>query len=129
MKKVYKHLVGAIAARANCEKSGNSEWSRTHRERADALAAEHLPNGSGVDSGSQIDWDKSSAQMIVINTSYHHMNEHGMYDGWTEHQVCVTASLLFDLNIRITGEDRNEIKEYLHEIFNEALMREVEEIV
>jgi len=54
------------------------------------------------------------------------MNESGAYDGWTEHKLIVSPSLLFDLDLRITGRDRNGIKEYLHDVFSAALQTEIE---
>jgi hypothetical protein len=53
------------------------------------------------------------------------MTEGGMYDGWTEHTVVVTPSLAFGINIRITGRNRNDIKDYLHDVFHEALTKGV----
>lgn len=47
-----------------------------------------------------------------------------MYDGWTDHTVIVTPSLRSGFDIRITGRDRNQTKEYLYEVFDSAL-REV----
>jgi hypothetical protein len=49
------------------------------------------------------------------------MNEQGSYDGWTEHTVIVTPSLAMGYRLRITGRDRNGIKEYMHDVFNAAL--------
>jgi hypothetical protein len=45
------------------------------------------------------------------------MNEGGYYDGWTEHQVIITPSLQHGFDVRVTGQDRNEIKDYLAELF------------
>jgi hypothetical protein len=46
------------------------------------------------------------------------MDEHGCYDGWTHHKVIVKASLWAGIDIRVTGRDRNQIKEYIAEQFN-----------
>lgn len=53
------------------------------------------------------------------------MNENGMYDGWTEHKAIIKPSLVFGLDLKITGRDRNGIKEYLHDTFMQALTDEV----
>lgn len=83
-----------------------------------------LPSGSGVDSGTQIDRDKSNPGKIVLSTSYHHMDEGGCYDGWTEHTVIVTPSFSgFDL--RITGRNRNDIKDYLGDRYYHALAEKI----
>jgi hypothetical protein len=44
------------------------------------------------------------------------MNEGGMYDAWTEHTIRVRPSLSSGFTLTISGRDRNEIKEYLHEL-------------
>ena len=49
------------------------------------------------------------------------MDEHGSYDEWTDHTVIVTASLIHGLNIKITGRNRNDIKEYLRDVFYDFL--------
>lgn len=85
----------------------------------DSINAE-LPRGSGFDSGSEFDIEASKHNRLVFNTSFHHMNECGMYDGWTEHQVILTPT--FDsFNIRVTGRGRNGIKDYIAESFHEVL--------
>lgn len=77
-----------------------------------------LPNGSGFDIGCKILRLKSKPERIVIQADFHHMDEHGYYDGWTEHQVIITPSLQWGYNIRVTGRNRNEIKDYIHYMFN-----------
>lgn len=53
------------------------------------------------------------------------MNENGYYDGWTEHTVTVVPT--FDgVDIRIGGRNRNDIKEYMHQTFDQALRTDVE---
>ena len=98
-------LAGLMAARKNCEESGNDEWLDRHTRRAEDLAKEHLPSGSGFDSDTTLDLATSTSEKLVFNTSFHHMNDVGMYDGWTEHKVTVRASLAFGftLSINITA--------------------------
>jgi len=102
---------------------GNKEWEDKHGDILDSIE-KILPRGSGIDSGTTIDREKTTRSKIVLNTSYHHMDTNGYYDGWTEHTVIVTPS--FDgIDIRITGRNRNDIKDYLHEIFDHALSQQV----
>jgi len=120
-KKLFQQIAVAVSARQNCKASDNTEWFDKWTEQLEAMNDE-LPSGSGFDSGSKIDFEASRAERIVINTSFHHMHESGMYDGWTEHQVIVTPSHLgsgFDL--KVTGRNRNDIKEYIAEMFHFAL--------
>ncbi len=113
MKTVIQYLANAIPARARCEQANNPHatvWD---------IKASHLlsfaPSGSGFDCGtSLIDGDEKK---ITFHTSFHHMNECGMYDGWTEHDVIVTPA--FDgFNLRVTGRDRNQIKNYIADVFH-----------
>jgi hypothetical protein len=49
------------------------------------------------------------------------MNENGFYNGWSDHKVIVTPSLAFGMNIKITGENRNDIKDFLFDVFEHDL--------
>jgi hypothetical protein len=118
---LYKQLASAIQARKNCEQAGNTEWHAKHSETIVQLVADFMPSGSGWDEGTKIDVDASHADKFVFYGAFHHMNDGGFYDGWTTHVVTVTPSLLNDFNIRISGRDRNDIKEYLHEMFSTCL--------
>jgi hypothetical protein len=125
-------LIQAIASTVDalhtCEKRENGEamgWSRKHRERLRAMEQE-LPSGSGFDSGTRIDIERSSMERVVLTTSYHHMNEHGMYDGWTNHTIIVTPSF-HGVLLRITGRERYRSggwKDYAYDVFYDVLTRE-----
>lgn len=123
-KKLYQSIAAAVLARENCLAHGNDEWNTRHKEHADKLASEFLPSGSGFDAGTKIDWTRTRPDRLVFLTSFHHMDENGMYDGWTEHSVIVTASLALEIDIRVTGRDRNDIKEYIAETFQYSLTQE-----
>lgn len=126
---LYAALAGLIGAYHRCLSEGANESQRAfaskHRERIEALAKNSLPSGSGIDSGTTVDLDRSTEDRLVLHTSYHHMRD-GCYDGWTEHDVIVHPSLLGQVALRFTGRDRNEIKDYLYDVFDEALRSEVE---
>lgn len=117
---VAARIASLLQAIENCNKSGNWEWRDRHTESLRAIQKQ-LPSGSGIDSGTTIDMDRSTPERIVLVADFHHMNDAGMYDGWTAHTVIVRASLLFGLDIRISGRDRNGIKEYLGDVYREAL--------
>jgi hypothetical protein len=121
-------LANRVQARKNCENkhalgnsTGNHHWYAEHARQADRLAKEHLPSGSGFDSGTRIDWDKSTGEKLVFITSFHHMDEFGGYDGWTDHVVTVRPSLVYGLSLTIGGRNRNDIKELIHQAFDAAL--------
>jgi len=123
---VLRALASALVARANCAKSGNAEWLAKHEATIEEIAAHFLPSGSGFDSGTKVDMDRSNGQTwIVLTTSFHHMNEGGMYDGWTHHEVKIVPNLLHGFDLKISGRDRNAIKEYMYETFAADLEREI----
>ena len=124
-RKRYQVIATAVQARINCNETGNNEWFYKWEGIIMDETAE-LPSGSGIDSAPRFDFDASTPEKLVFTFGYHHMNENGMYDGWTEHSLIVTPSLQFGFHIRITGKDRNQTKDYLYEIFQSALSEEVE---
>ena len=88
---------------------------------------DELPSGSGWDCGTKLDEERTrvgvnaDCERIVLFGSFHHMNDGGMYDGWTDHEIHVKPSLRWGFEMRVTGRDRNDIKDYLHDLFHEAL--------
>ncbi len=125
--RVYQHLASAIIARLNCLASGNTEWKIKHEQNIEQIARDLLPSGAGIDSGSHVDLDRSNGDRIVITTSYHHMNDGGYYDGWTEHTVSVRPSFLSNgIDVAISGRNRNDIKDYLCDTFLTSLAETVE---
>src|SRR5208282_4608245 len=104
---LYSELASTVQARLNCIAAHNAdgrlnwpeEWEAKHEEHILSLVEDYMPSGSGFDSGTKIDLDRSHADKLVFNTAYHHMNESGMYDGWTEHTVTVLPSLHGQFNL------------------------------
>ena len=125
--KLYQRIAELLTARANCEASGNAEWHRRHTECLLSLVKKYMPSGSGLNSGTQIDLSLSKPNKIDFDTSFHHMDGNGFYDGWTDHSVTVTPDFVSQINLRITGRNRNDIKDYLHDVFLTALTREIDE--
>ena len=124
--KTYQKVARTLQSIANCEREPvNREWVVKHRQTLEAMDND-LPSGAGFDAGSTLDTYASTPEKLVYRTSFHHMNESGMYDGWTEHEVIVTPSLSFGFNLRISGRNRNGIKEYIAEQFQEYLDSETD---
>jgi len=121
----YRMLASTIQARLNCLEKGNGEWLDKHTELLRLIEREILPRGSGIDSGTTIDLDRSHGERIVLTTPFHHMNESGMYDGWTDHTITIRASLWATIDITIGGPNRNQIKDYLGDVFHTVLMANV----
>jgi len=130
--KLFKILAQTIGAYKRCRDKAaiggtNEEWGAKHEKRALDLVHEHFPHGSGFDSGTTLDLDVSTEEKIVFSTSFHHMNQHGSYDGWTEHTVTVRPSLAFGFRLTISGPNRNEIKDVIGEAFDFALRLDVDD--
>lgn len=118
---LYQEIARRLVAMENCRKSGNVEWLQNHGAAISHYVAEHFPHGSGFDGGVTFDFDDSTPDRLIFLTAFHHMNESGMYDGWTEHKLTVRPSLAFGYDLRIGGRDRDGIKEYIAECFAACL--------
>ncbi len=97
--KTYQSLAKACGAYHRCVESGNTEWEAKWKAEIDETL-EQFPHGSGFDSGTEIDLDASNDEKLVFTTAFHHMNENGMYDGWTEHAITVVPSLGLDFHLK-----------------------------
>lgn len=125
MKTLIESIASSVAAYHNCVKSNNTDWQNKHVETIASLE-KMLPSGSGIDNGTKIDIDRSSADKVVLIVGFHHMNENGYYDGWTEHDIIVTPAFIGGVNLRITGRDRNQIKDHLYDTYAYALCQPAE---
>lgn len=122
---LYRILAGAIAAYKNCEDDpSRTEWRDRHREHIEHIMKNLMPSGSGWDLGTKFDFDNSNGERLVMFGEFHHMNDGGMYDGWTAHTITVKPSLQFGIDIHVKGKNRNEIKDYLHEMFHQVITEE-----
>lgn len=120
---VYRELASCIDAWSHCD----AEWRVKHWERIESLVARFMPSGSGIDSGTSFNFDRSNGERLVLFCEFHHMNEVGYYDGWTQHTVTVRPSLIHGFTLAIGGRNRNDIKEYLSQTFRDALSTEFDE--
>lgn len=115
---VIRELANKCQAWHNC--LSGDEWRKRHADDIKWLEKQFLPSGSGFDSGSSVIIEESGNDKVVIHTEFHHINDNGFYDGWTSHSVIVKPAF-HGVNIRITGKDRDQIKDYIHETFSLAL--------
>lgn len=141
---LYRVLAQLVDARIRCDRNvddpnatrvhdGDRDVTREHwgamagrhRDKINELVSRHMPSGSGWDSGTKLDHERSSPERLVFYGGFHHMDEHGYYDGWTEHTITVRPSLVCEIELTISGRNRNEIKEYLANLFNAALCAQV----
>jgi hypothetical protein len=124
--KTYAAIAAKTLAIDNCIKVANWEWKERHEEAIQEIM-QLAPSGGGIDMGTQFLASESTPNRLVFQAAFHHMDEVGGYDGWTDHKIIVTPSLWNEFDVRITGRNRNEIKEYLGEIFSAWLGEEAEE--
>jgi hypothetical protein len=123
-RKLYQDLATTLGAFNRCRQEPNHPWTERHGEHIKRLL-EYFPSGSGFDNGTHLDWEHSTEEKLVFDTAFHHMNENGMYDGWTEHSVTVRPSLQFGFTLSISGRNRNDIKELIAQDFDYTLNRVV----
>lgn len=123
---LYSELSSAVQARQNCIASKNDEWLTRHSERIESLVKNYMPSGSGFDHGTTLDLESSHADKLVFRTSFHHMDKYGSYSGWTEHTVTVSPSLSSRFHLRVSGRDKNDIKDMVAEVFHTALSADIQ---
>ena len=124
--KLYTKLARTVEAYHNCAKNLNDEWMDKHEESIIHLVNGRMPHGSGIDNGITLDIEKSTSNKLVFLFSYHFMDENGYYAGWEDYKLTVTSSLAFDIEMKFTGKNRNDIKEYFYQIFEYSLTQTVE---
>ena len=124
---VYMRLAELIQAIENCKKGGNDVWQAKHESRLRWIIKESGPSGSGIDNGTHVYLESCEPEKLVLACSFHHMNENGFYDGWTDHKLIIRPSLLHRYTLDITGRDRNQIKDYLHEVYRHWLDSYIDE--
>jgi hypothetical protein len=113
-KPLYMVLARTIAWQPPVE----SEYVTRKDERLNELL-DMLPSGGGWDLGTSLA-EGSGPEKIMLYGEWHHIND-GMYDGWTEHTIVVTPSLQYGFKLRITGVNRNDIKDVIADEFHEVL--------
>lgn len=119
----YQRIAQIFNAYNNCIESENKEWENKHANNLEEMVENYLPCGSGFDNGTKFNWDESKDNKLVFDTAFHHMNEGGYYDGWTEHKIIITSDLMNDFNVKITGKNHNQIKEYIHSCFSNFVFK------
>ena len=97
-----------------------SSWKeQAHQPHHDPRALVPPERRAGFDTGTLIDFDKSTAEEVNVSiTQFHHADDGG-YTGWTSATVTVRSSLVFGFRITVSGRNKNDIKDYIHECKNE----------
>jgi hypothetical protein len=116
MKKInLKELSKAIAGFQQCKEG----FKEIHENKINELCY-LLPHGSGIDNGVKLMIEESKPERIIFYFEFHHMDENGFYSGWTEHNLTITPSFLNDFHMKISGKNKNMIKDYLYDLFYEV---------
>ena len=128
--RLYQRLSSLVAARLNCINCQNLEWLERHEESIEKLVKNYMPYGSGFDSGTKLDFEKSNPEKLVFRSAFHHMDDVGYYTGWSHFIVIVTPSLQFGFNFKIKGEGKvckafYLDRDYFVDVFAECLEKEV----
>ena len=110
MEKKYSKIAEIIDAYKRCIEQVNREWIDKHDDTITEFENNCLPHGSGFDSGCKINRELTNINKLVIDTSYHCMNEMGSYDGWMDFQVIITPAFS-GIDIRFSGQTKNK-REY-----------------
>ena len=119
--KIYENIARLVSARKHCVEIENDEWIDKHEDAILEIVENELPSGSGFDSGTTIDLEKSTDDKLVFNTSYHFMDENGSYNGWEDYKIIVTPSLSFSFNVKVIGKNMQLIKDYIADVFFDCL--------
>lgn len=118
-------LISLIAQKCEWWKTVNEDFMQICDDQLTKLE-KLLPHGSGIDCGCKIDREKSGSKKVVITFDFHHMNNAGYYDGWSSYRLTVTPVLWGDFYIKITGQNKNYIKDYLYDLFDSVLSEQIE---
>jgi hypothetical protein len=130
-KKVYQKIASTFNAYQNCIVSGNQEWKDRHEKTINDIMENNLPNGYGFDIGISFDFENSKDNKLIMLSSYHLMNDNGMYDGWIDFKIIVKPSLAFGFTIDIIGPFSRlrschyGLKDYIAEIIDHCLNKTI----
>jgi hypothetical protein len=127
-RKIYEHIAN-IAYQIN--KSSSEYWKDIWEQDLEHLERNYLPSGSGFDAGCSINLVETKVNRLVIDFDYHHMDQNGYYNGWSHNQLILTASLVWDFDIRIVNRKgghriQSYDRDYFIDVFNYALNQELD---
>lgn len=151
--KVYQMLAIKVEHLKNLLKVEPTERDKRYISKVQdeiyEIISKHLPSGSGIDNGiklvleeeyefSRISTGIQNDGKIILTSSFHVLDENGSYDGWIKFIVEIIPSLAHSFRLKIKGrfsnrvynvkKDASDIKEYLYDLFNEALSKEIPDI-
>lgn len=117
-------IAALIGALAHCERLDRRDWAARHRASLQWIGDNLLPSGSGIDRGTTINVERSTGDRLVLDVPFHHMDGSGFYCGWTDYQIIVRPDWS-GIRVDVKGRDRNGIKDYLAETYEDQLTRTI----
>lgn len=119
-------LVTAITTLKRIKENNPDSPYVQHWEDYVEFLEDKLPSGSGFDNGTKVEADLVKEDRLIFKTDFHHMDGNGFYTGWTNHTVMVKPLLcLPHFDVRVTGRNKNDIKDYIATVFHSVLSEEV----
>jgi len=115
-----KTLVAQLVAAHAWNQTVNDQYRNQCETKIRRLES-MLPRGSGIDNGTTV--VECTPTRVILECGFHHMNEHGYYDGWTHHRITITPTFA-GIVVKVSGKDRNQIKEYLADTYSACLESE-----
>jgi hypothetical protein len=112
-------LINAIASMCEWHKTAKGDYVHICECKISDLV-QMLPSGSGIDCGCKLAVEKSGKTKVIIEFSYHFMNENGFYDGWQDYKL-ICKPEFGGIGMKIIGKNRNQIKDYFYDIFSYSL--------
>lgn len=122
------NLVQELATRLQCIKHADDHPIYKGSQGVHKAVVKRImstaPSGSGFDAGTKIHKEvygkgtrKYDLLALQFLAEFHHMDDIGYYCGWTKHIVTVRSALSGELHIAISGPNKRQIKDYIHDVY------------
>lgn len=119
------NLFEAIARRLFSLSQAHHSFQWGIKQEIRGLLAKYAPFGSGFDNGTKLDFEKSTPEKLVFQVGFHHMDDVGYYTEWTHHKVTVRASLIWGVEVSVSGRNVNDIKSHIEAVFRNIAQEKV----
>ena len=123
-------LYQELASLLKWRKTVNEEYQKQLEDKLDILT-NYLPSGSGFDDGSVVDVNKSNNNKIIIHSAYHHLDNNGFYDGWSNFSIIIKPDLMFGFTLTLIGNTTIrkyfdcDFRNYVIDIFSDTLHKKI----
>lgn len=130
IKTVIGQIAQSLQALENCRQSNNKEWAEKHVDTILDTIEKYLPNGSGINSGVELDFARSKPDRIVFLFDFFPIVDQ-QYAEAINFRLTVTPSFVNDIEqalwYRVVRRgDVPDIEDYIYQTFRTALTRNLE---